>query len=79
MSEVVLEEIRRTVAEVFFVDAEQVTNESTPESIPAWDSIGHLNLMLALEQRFGLTFAPEQFPQLNSIQAIASAVSAKSG
>jgi acyl carrier protein len=79
MSEAVLGEVRQTVAEVFFVDAGQVTNESTPESIPAWDSIGHLNLILALEQRFGLTFEPEQFPQLTSVQAIAAAVSAKNG
>jgi len=79
MSAAVLDEIRQTVADVFFVDAEAVTAESSPESIPAWDSIGHLNLILALEQRFGVTFDPEQIAQLTSVQAFAAAVSAKNG
>lgn len=79
MSAAMLDEIRQTVAEVFFVDADQVTAESSPESIAAWDSIGHLNLILALEQRFGVTFEPEQIPQLTSVEAIAAAVSAKNG
>ena len=76
MSEEVLEQVRQTVAEVFFVDAAEVSAESSPESISAWDSIGHLNLILALEQKFGHTFDPEQIPQLTTIAAIAEAVSA---
>jgi len=79
MSAAVLDDIRQTVAEVFFVDAQQVSAESSPESIPAWDSMGHLNLVLALEQKFGVTFDPDQIPQLTSVQTIAEAVAAKNG
>lgn len=77
MNAALLEEVRQTVAEVFFVDVAAVTADSSPESIPAWDSIGHLNLILATEQRFGVTFDPDQIPQLTSVQSIATAVAAK--
>ncbi|MCH7751649.1 MAG: acyl carrier protein [Planctomycetes bacterium] len=77
MSAAVLDDVRQTVAEVFFVDAQQVSADSSPESISAWDSMGHLNLVLAMEQKFGMTFDPDQIPQLTSVQAIAEAVAAK--
>jgi acyl carrier protein len=79
MSPEVLDAVRQTVAEVFFVDTDQVTSKSSPESIAAWDSIGHLNLILALEQRFGVAFDPEQIPQVTTVQALAEAISAKKG
>ena len=79
MSAAVLDDVRQTVAEVFLVDTQQVSAESSPESIPAWDSIGHLNLVLAMEQKFGMTFDSDQIPQLISVQAIAEAIAAKIG
>jgi acyl carrier protein len=79
MSEAVLDDIRQTVAEVFLIEVQQVSAESSPESIPAWDSVGHLNLVLTLEQKFGVRFDPDQIPQLTSVQAIAEAVAAKIG
>ena len=79
MSEAVLDDVRQTVAEVFLIDPEQVSTESSTESISAWDSIGHLNLVLALEQKFEVNFDPDQIPQLTSVQAIAEAVAAKIG
>ena len=77
MSAAVLDDIRQTVAEVFLVEVQQVSAESSPESIPAWDSMGHLNLVLTLEQKFGVKFDPDQIPQLTSVWAIAEAVTAK--
>ena len=77
MSTEVTDEVRQTIAEVFFIEESEVTSESTPDSIPAWDSMGHLNLILALEQKFGQSFDPEQIPQLTSVEAITSAIAAK--
>ncbi len=31
-----------------------------------WDSLAHLNLILALEEEFGLEIEPEDFPRLHS-------------
>ena len=77
MSDSVNDEICQTIAEVFLLEGSAVTSESTPESIPAWDSMGHLNLVLALEQKFGVSFDPDQIPKLTSVEAIAQAVSAQ--
>jgi acyl carrier protein len=31
-----------------------LTNETTPDAIPGWDSLVHINLVFGLEQQFGL-------------------------
>ena len=77
MSEAVTDEVCQTIAEVFLLEGPEVTSESTPESIAAWDSMGHLNLILALEQKFGVSFDPDQIPKLTSVEAIVDAVSAQ--
>lgn len=72
-------EIRQAVADVFAVDAASVTDESSSENLPAWDSIGHLNLILSIEQQFGVSFDPNQIPKLTSVAALAEAVASARG
>lgn len=48
--------VRRIIAEVFSLEVENVAPEASPETIEAWDSVGHLNLIIALEQEFGVQF-----------------------
>lgn len=79
MSEDIKDQVRRTVADVFALDADGVNDGTSPETTPAWDSLGHLNLILAVEQQFGVSFDPNQIPKLTSIEALAAAIAAGRG
>jgi acyl carrier protein len=72
-----LERVRRMVADVFDVPLETVLPESSPDTIEAWDSLHHLDLVLALEQEFGAQFTPEEIEQLLSVELIANLVAEK--
>jgi acyl carrier protein len=74
-----LDRVRQAVADVFGVDAGGVTAESSPQSIEAWDSMGHLNLVLALEQSFGVQFSPEEIAGMTSVSLIIRTLDAKGG
>jgi acyl carrier protein len=56
-----------------------VTPESTPSNVENWDSVRHLNLVLAIEEEFGLTFLPEEMDEAKSIGHIARLVASKRG
>lgn len=43
-----------------------VPADLSQKNCAAWDSVNHLNLILALEAEFGVTFEPEQFGALRS-------------
>lgn len=72
-----LDSVRRIVADVFEVPEDQVKAESSPDNVESWDSIHHLNLVLALEQEFGVQFTPEEIEQLLSVELIVALVEEK--
>jgi acyl carrier protein len=63
-------QVKEIMADVFNVPLGQLDDASSPSSIAAWDSVQHLNLVLALEQAFDVEFDPEEIPRLQSTAAI---------
>lgn len=72
-----LDRVRRVFSDVFQVPLDQVTMQSSPETIPSWDSLQHLNLVLALEQEFRIQFTPEEVEQLLSVEVAANVLEEK--
>ncbi len=44
-----------------------VQSTDTPADVPGWDSFNHVNLVLALEEEFGLTFSTAEIGKLASV------------
>jgi acyl carrier protein len=74
-----LHQIREIAADILSVDAENLTADSAPETLDAWDSVQHLNLIVAVEHRFDLQFDPEEIDMMRTIGAIAGMVDRKQG
>ena len=64
------EQLQDTIATTLKVPVEKITETTKDENIAAWDSLGHVNLMLALEQTFDIYLEVDDFPTLNSVPAI---------
>ena len=72
-----LGEVCGIAADVFAVDAKTLSAGSSPEQVEAWDSVQHLNLVLALEGKYGVQFEPEEMERMKSLGAIAALLGAK--
>ncbi|HEX5482865.1 MAG TPA: acyl carrier protein [Terriglobia bacterium] len=77
MSSDVLDQVRGIAADVLSVPVEAISPGSSPESLENWDSVHHLNLVLALEEKFSLEFSPEEIDEMRDISKIASLVAGK--
>jgi acyl carrier protein len=64
------ETVRELIALTFEVPPETITRETAREECPNWDSLGHLNLMLGLEDTFQITLTVEEIGRLSSVAAI---------
>ena len=64
------EQLRDIMALTFDVAPDTITTETTRESCAKWDSLAHLNLMLALEDGFGVTLTVDEMAELTSVTAI---------
>jgi acyl carrier protein len=70
----VLELVRNVASDIFGIPADKITAESSPETIERWDSVQHLNLVLALEEKVNVQFEPEDIEQMKNIGAVATLV-----
>ena len=58
------------VSQVCGVPLETVDEDSSPDTIPTWDSMSHIHLILALETEFGVDLSPEDSMQMLSVRLI---------
>ena len=54
-----LEKYRAAFKEAFEIEDEVITDELAYESIPEWDSVGHMRLMAGLEDAFDIMLETE--------------------
>jgi len=66
----VFDQVQGIAADILVVDQERVTAQSSPENLDGWDSVQHLNLILALEDKFGMQFEPEEIDRMRTIGGI---------
>ena len=57
-------------AQVFGRAPEQFDDDTSPASVEGWDSVRHVELVVALEERFGCMFDPDEVPDLTSLARI---------
>jgi acyl carrier protein len=68
------EQVRSVASDIFGIPAEKITADSSPETIENWDSMQHLNLVLAIEEKFGVQLEPEDIEKMRNIGAVATLV-----
>ena len=59
--------LQRLFRDVFGDDTIELTEETTARDIPQWDSLGHVNLMFAIEERFGVRFRGNELAELANV------------
>ncbi len=60
-------ELIACAATIFKVDPSSLSLDTTVGSIPEWDSVNHLRLILEAEKRFGVYYPMERIPTLQSL------------
>jgi acyl carrier protein len=65
------------VASALGVPQDSLTTATSADDIEPWDSLGHLQLIMEIEQRFDVRFHIDQIPNLTSLVAIEDALRSK--
>ncbi len=60
------EMLRRTIGNVLRLDPEAVGEDASSETIPTWDSLNMLKIVLAIEGTFGVSYPEEEIPNATS-------------
>ena len=76
MNEQVLTRVKEIASDILQTE---VSPDSSPETIDSWDSVQHLNLMLAIEEEYNFQFLPEEMDHAKTIGQIAQLASSRQG
>ena len=66
--------VREVIAKTFDLSAEYAQQNLCLNSVPRWDSMGHLELVLELEDAFQVRFPSYALAQLVDVEAIVRAI-----
>ena len=65
------------ISEIFSVDRSVINSNTGPGDFPEWDSLGHLNLLTGLEEKFSISFDMEETMSVESVQDLKNILDAK--
>ena len=64
------ERVYKIISQVFNVPIENINDESSSDDIETWDSLKHMNMVLALEEEFNVQFGEEQILEMLNVGLI---------
>lgn len=68
------DEVRSIASDIFGVPSAKLTADSSPETVETWDSVQHLSLVVALEEKFSMQLTPEEIEQMKTLGATAKLI-----
>ncbi len=63
-----LDQYKKSFVESLSIKIEQLNKDLEYNSIPEWDSIGHMSLMSSLEETFGITLETDDIIDFSSFE-----------
>jgi acyl carrier protein len=73
----VQEEVFKIVASVCETEVENISGETTIGDFPGWDSMGQLGILQQVEEKFDISFEPEEMMELEDVNDIVKSVEEK--
>ncbi len=62
--------LKQVMATMLNVKASNINEDSSMDTVPSWDSLRHMNLVLALEEEFKVTIPDEDAGNITSFKLI---------
>ena len=64
--------IKNVMSAVFQIPLNQIKDNASPDTIESWDSLKHMNLVVALEEEFEIEFIDDEINEMMNFALIKS-------
>jgi acyl carrier protein len=71
------DKLKKTILDELKLDDFDFQDNTTADQVPGWDSLSHLNVILAVEQEFNIRFKPYELLKLKNVEELQTLVSSK--
>ena len=69
--------LKEVIAAVLGISEEKVKDNSSSDNIESWDSLKQMNLIVVIEEQFGVEFDEEETILLNSYKLLLDSIKCK--
>ena len=69
--------VKNIISAVFGIPIEGIGDESSTDTIESWDSLKHINMIVALEEEFNLEFTDDNITEMINMKLILAVLSEK--
>ena len=73
----VVDDLGRIFEETFAHDTSRFSAETVPDDVKKWDSIGHMTMVAAMEEKFGLEFEVDEIMEMIDVKKILEILASK--
>jgi acyl carrier protein len=67
--------LKEVFKNIFQIEISSIDDETSVDTVEKWDSLKHLNLVLALEEAFNITFTEEESVEIMSYPLVKAVLS----
>lgn len=73
----IVTDLKKLMAEIFLVAEDRITETTSMETTKSWDSLQHLNLVLAVEEHFDIKLDTDEIPKATSFFILCNLIAKK--
>lgn len=73
----IIDRLQALFITVFDNDSIRVTPQLTADDVDEWDSLSHINLMIAIELEFGIEFDPSEIQTFANVGELIASIEKK--
>ena len=70
MGNTVENRVKNVMSAVLEIPEDQIKNDSSPDKIESWDSLKHMNLVIAIEEEFEIEITEKNINNFGSVKNI---------
>ena len=69
--------LREILASAIDIDSDELTDVSSPDNTPEWDSFAHMTMVAAIEEEFKITLTLDEVKSMLTLLKIQEVISKK--
>jgi acyl carrier protein len=77
--DIIWDKLKRVFSDIFENDQIIIGPETTADDIEEWDSLSHIQLLIALEEAFGIRFNTGEVAKLGNVGEMVNMIAGKAG
>lgn len=74
-----MQDVNDVIGLVFDTDGSALSDDDSPDTVKAWDSITHIMLLTSIEEQFGIQFTEHEMTEVHSVGDVRRLTAAKLG